>query len=600
MSVQSLTSVSGLVIASHNDLADLGSPNDDHTQYFLLAGRAGGQIAAGDTAGGGQLILRGDATALDRGDVVVEGCLIVDDPWDNNPNSTTAVSVTGDHDTGAAGFVQQAFGHGIGASSTYGVQTTVFIFSAVRDQAVFNQQAAIALSTFILFLAQSVLEGTSGFAPMGPICFADQILIRPENGQGAVPNAGFHVSFQATPQLRAESAGDSIRRNATTGHTFTPAHITNNATASIDHGVVVGYRSSNPAPPLFGQNIGLNAMDSYVGFQCDNIPFGGAVSKTCFEGSLVDGANNRFLDNPGGCRSDFGGGNLLDCGFVQCLADNVGLSLGAAGGDQIISWNGSALEFDPLVGDELLIESRVGGHSLRSSDPTGELRIDYDKMVWGSNSVIGNGNIRWDHPGDTITVAGEYVQDNIAQTGTVDANGNAMSRMAVRRTSPMSISLSGGSVIEVSTGEDEGMTTSGLGGGETQARRITGRLRQRGAVQWEPRSAGNLSGTVANWTGLLTNAQSNTARKLNYFTCDAGAVLAGIDDAVTQDGDSYILVNNGSNALTVNDNDAANEPVATQRIFTTTGVNLTIPVNGALLIWRDLTTVPNRWRASQM
>lgn len=38
-----LTAISaGLVgVFSHNDLADLGAPNDDHTQYLLLAGRAG-------------------------------------------------------------------------------------------------------------------------------------------------------------------------------------------------------------------------------------------------------------------------------------------------------------------------------------------------------------------------------------------------------------------------------------------------------------------------------------------------------------------------------------------------------------------------------
>ena len=57
---------------SHSDIADLG--NDDHLQYALLAGRAGGQTLKGDTASGGNLTLESTSHAT-KGDVIVIGDL---------------------------------------------------------------------------------------------------------------------------------------------------------------------------------------------------------------------------------------------------------------------------------------------------------------------------------------------------------------------------------------------------------------------------------------------------------------------------------------------------------------------------------------------
>ena len=67
MSVQVLSAESGLAVGSHGDLADLGV--DDHLQYLLLAGRAGGQSAFGGTAAGDILGLEGADAAPDTGRV---------------------------------------------------------------------------------------------------------------------------------------------------------------------------------------------------------------------------------------------------------------------------------------------------------------------------------------------------------------------------------------------------------------------------------------------------------------------------------------------------------------------------------------------------
>lgn len=52
----------------HGDL--LGLADDDHTQYLLLAGRSGGQIATGGTASGDDLTLRSTSNAT-KGDVII-------------------------------------------------------------------------------------------------------------------------------------------------------------------------------------------------------------------------------------------------------------------------------------------------------------------------------------------------------------------------------------------------------------------------------------------------------------------------------------------------------------------------------------------------
>jgi len=53
---------------SHGNLKDL-TGNDDHTQYAILAGRAGGQAIIGDTASGGDLVLQSTAHAT-KGKVI--------------------------------------------------------------------------------------------------------------------------------------------------------------------------------------------------------------------------------------------------------------------------------------------------------------------------------------------------------------------------------------------------------------------------------------------------------------------------------------------------------------------------------------------------
>lgn len=55
-------------VTDHGALTGLG--DDDHTQYFLLAGRSGGQIATGGTGSGDDLVLRSTTNAT-KGDVFI-------------------------------------------------------------------------------------------------------------------------------------------------------------------------------------------------------------------------------------------------------------------------------------------------------------------------------------------------------------------------------------------------------------------------------------------------------------------------------------------------------------------------------------------------
>lgn len=60
--------VSELTVSDHGALTGLG--DDDHTQYLLLAGRSGGQIATGGTGSGDDLVLR-STTNSTKGDVFI-------------------------------------------------------------------------------------------------------------------------------------------------------------------------------------------------------------------------------------------------------------------------------------------------------------------------------------------------------------------------------------------------------------------------------------------------------------------------------------------------------------------------------------------------
>lgn len=84
--------VADLTTRDHGSLTDLTA--DDHTQYALLAGRAGGQVLMGGTAAADTLTLRASADGLHTGNVT-DGRLLFEDPITLLPTSRTYTTGTG-------------------------------------------------------------------------------------------------------------------------------------------------------------------------------------------------------------------------------------------------------------------------------------------------------------------------------------------------------------------------------------------------------------------------------------------------------------------------------------------------------------------------
>jgi hypothetical protein len=102
----------GMVITAHSGLTGLTAPADDHTQYALLAGRAGGQIQVGGTAAGNNLTLRSTTNAS-------KGSVILDETTASSSTVTGALVLSGG--MGVAGSI---FSGGIVSAATQ-VQTPI-------------------------------------------------------------------------------------------------------------------------------------------------------------------------------------------------------------------------------------------------------------------------------------------------------------------------------------------------------------------------------------------------------------------------------------------------------------------------------------------
>lgn len=587
MSSQAAEPVAGT--ADHGAL--LGLTDDDHPQYLLLADRAGGQVIGPLVDTG--LAIRDNAVPIGTDLFSVEDSggsnffAVRDDELDVGLEAQRLLRVVYSPLGGRGGieFLPDDFTHMVAPSLAYALQWDSTVVANIPGGAPFGNDTAPAavgflgecryddsgnlFSSALLFNQATIL--TANGVNVGP---AYTMVNQPVVRTGTL---GGSRAFSQANALRSQlRVGPNLAGNATlTSHEPFFATTAVDATVGTASITTCNYFASKAPTLTAGGTIGtLNCFD------IPNIPGAGITTLRGLNSAMSAGT---FINHTGTAPAIFTAADF------QFDADGIGVEFGV-GQDVLENWNGSAWELDPLVGDDFRVEFRAGGHSLRSSDPTGELRVDYDSMVFGSNSVIGNQTVRWDAPGVTIMTAGEFVQYLLTQTGTVDANGNAMSRLDAWRVGSMSIALSGGSVTEVTTLAAEAMTTSGLGGGETQALRVTGRSRLRGTVQLEPIAPANMTGTINAWAGLLTGSQNNGMRGWARITCDAATTLNGIDATAVQDGDTYDVTNVGANSLTVANQ--AGAAAAADRIILG-GHSGTLAVDETMTFRYDATA---RWR----
>ena len=326
-------------VTDHGGLAGLA--DDDHLQYLLLAGRAGGQTANGGTAGGQELVLRGTAAA-NLGAIRCQSPLIFDDTIPSAASQyfvdATPTQVT------TAGFV--GGGMSFAPVITFGASTA--IWEGFRVGAIVDSSVNLGFSA--LTLMQALPRGVSAVSGRNPITITvlnAGPLHEYTGAAGSVNCQTFGMNW--SPQLRASTSGGTLNWTTATCLDIAPKYSTVlGGTANM--GTVIGMRGRQPAQGLFAPGAGTQTLANYIMLDVDALTFPTSGDTVVIRSAMTDAADRFFLQNLGGARSTLGGGDLLDVGLVELLGDTVGEAVQfGAGGDARIYFDGTDLILDARV-----------------------------------------------------------------------------------------------------------------------------------------------------------------------------------------------------------------------------------------------------------
>lgn len=584
MSTATLTPSS---VNDHGGLAGLG--DDDHAQYLLLAGRAGGQSAIGGTGVGDELGLRGSSDAA-LGRVRVTSPLEVDDV---SAGDQVAIRYRPTFTTGG-GFI----GGLISGTADVTYDSSLFIWALLAETTIYRATVAPGFAAFTLVNALPQIVNAANVNLVQALVLNVGVTHHRATSGTSTTTQTIGMSF--SPQIRASVSGAVM--TYTTGPTavnVSPTYSTV-AGATVNFGTIRGLRCFAPAVALFQPGVGTENLTAYYGVDFENITFPTSGDKVVVRSAMTDAVDRFFLQNNGGARSDFGQGFILNTRLVQILTDSFGLSLGAAGGDMQILWDGASLRFDPLVGDNLLMDFAIvtgrDTYTWRANSFAGsetnytELRLGFDRFAFGQTGAVGNQVGVFVAPNRAVGVAGGWADFLLTQAGNLDINGFAMSDVSAWVINAISLdALGGGSISDIATLRVGGMTTSLVGVDTTSALAITGRTVFRGSLNLLPVTAAELTADVNNYQAHLSG---NSQRAMVRVSSDASRTVTGFDKAISRNNDTIWITNVGSFDVVLGHQHAGSS--AANRMLSPTGANLTLGPDESALLWYDDTTA--RWR----
>ena len=577
---------------SHADLDDLGA--DDHVQYLLLAGRAGGQSAFGGTASGETLAFRG-STDAGLGFVEMDSPVLFSDPIPSDDTFVAAAKsamwwrdpgVPNGTDTGNVILSFQRL------QAQWDITGGLFVYSALLEQSTFDQQANPVFAAFTNFAAQPIIQ-TSGLGVGGPWPAISSLIYQASplyrnNGAGAgVANTGTCVGLQYAPRLSGVSAGDAMDVNTMYAVQCLPQW-TGPAGTSANFGTITGLKCNSPQLATFGQNGISRTMTAYYGIDYDAITFAGNVTRVVVNSNLGPQSNAWFLRNLGGAQSEHGSAHMH-------FDDNFGILLGGtlAGGSDVLLRHlstvpGALSIYFPNTLDDMQISSPAADRFQMTSNlfPGNEISFGFSRFAFGQTGAVGNQVGVFVAPARTTTINGGWSDFLLTQAGNLTIN-NTMSEVNAWTINAIALTGGTGSITGyVSTLTVGGMTTSGLGGAETHAFRHTGRRTGRGVDAFEPLSPSQLTADVNDYAP----ATGNSMRQVWRVDTDASRTITGI--AVQQGSDTQWITNVGANNLVLGHQNGAS--AASNRIISPTGADLTLGPDESACLWHDTTT--DRWR----
>jgi hypothetical protein len=298
----------------------------------------------------------------------------------------------------------------------------------------------------------------------------------------------------------------------------------------------------------------------------------------------------QFLLNTGSGDSDFGPSLVYGTAQRQIRADNQGLVLGASF-DVHVNWNGSALEFDPVVGVDLRWQPFTNYWAVGGPSSMG-LQFNVETITFGTTAADPtslNSFVQFAGPNlRAPSVGGEYADVLWTASGSIDIDGLAMSEVSAFKINSVATILNGGSIQDVSTLHVSTMASTNTT--RSQALRVTGRSRLDGMVCHKSASPAQITADQDDYT----LPENNNGRHVIRLTTDATRTITGfaVALATAQTGDSFRVINAGANGLVLANQDVGS--AAANRIISPTGADFELGPDDVCLLWHD--DVSDRWR----
>ncbi len=587
-------------VTDHGALTGL-TPDDDHTQYLLLAGRTGGQTMYGGTSGGGDLTMQGRNHAS-------LGLINVNSPMIFGPYEPSGEAY-GFSYTATESFPGNFIGGGLNFSGDITFNASVFIYESFRGAPIIRSAAApgFAAYTVLQALPTMVAGSVAGQNPLQALILnAGPTIRNPFSGTKTVSSVAA-INFAGT--LHGALNGAVLNCTNWTGITVRPGWNTV-AGSTVNFGTIRGVYAQNPAQAAFGQSFGIERLTAYYGLDVQDITLNNATAnapRVAVRSAMNDGTNKLFLQNTGTANSDFGNSDIYfnDAGAVVFgTGDDVRLEWDNAN----TSWN-----WNPAVGEDLEISFGVSSGKptyLFEAETFGvsevnytQIRFGFDRFAFGQTGTIGNQVGVWTAGPRTAEVPGGWSDYLLTQGGSLTVPSSfGMSDVAAWTINAISLANPATSpqpsIASLDTFVVGAMTTSnpGVTVAERSAMRVTGRTKLRGSVQYPPINPSALSaGDNDDWAGLLTGSPNNSGRFWARVTGNAAtSVVTGIDSTAAQDGDTFELTNIGTDTILLSDQDTGSS--AANRIITGVSGSYSLAENETATIRYDATTA--RWRVT--
>lgn len=431
-------------LIDHGLLAGLA--DDDHLQYLLLAGRAGGQDANGGTVAGNVLELTGADAAPDTGIVRIHSPVNL--AYDTFSNTTPAQQFCMQWNptfTASGIYV----GGCLQVAPVVTITTATFIPATFSDTSNMITAANPGFSAFTFINELAVIRNSGNFNLMNGLIM--NIGLTHERNSSGTSTVALMGGISFSPQSRATVSGAVITKTSQVAVRVSPTFSTV-AGSTANLGIIIGLQMNNPAAALFQPGAGAESATAIYGMVMNAMPFGGNITKAAVLCGLAAASNSYMLLNTGTAQSDFGAGSAH-------WDDNAGTYFGGtsiATADVVTYWNAvnSAYRIQFTLNTTSMLMSTPGSGRILvdCSIADNEFNFNCNRFSLGAQTGAVGNQVGVFVAGTRATgLAGEWSDFLLTQAGNITLN-HAMGLVAGWTINAPSITLGGGGSVTTAAG----------------------------------------------------------------------------------------------------------------------------------------------------